>query len=52
MKMFNLHVNFRLERGPLEIQLMMNRCKEAARIKESMNLAPRILTHKVKRILG
>lgn len=37
----------RLEEGPLEIQLMVNSCKEAARIREGMNLTPKIITHKV-----
>lgn len=38
---------FRLEEGPLEINLMVNSCKVAARIRETMNLAPKMVTHKV-----
>ncbi|XKL62908.1 hypothetical protein PGB90_002741 [Kerria lacca] len=38
-------LNFELEEGSLEIQLMINSCKTAAELKQSMNLAPKILTH-------
>ncbi len=41
-----LHV-FRLEDGPLEIKLMVDSCKAAANIKRSMDLAPKVITHKV-----
>ena len=46
----NILSDLRLEGGPLEIQLMVNSCKEAARIKEALNLQPKMLTHKVSSV--